>query len=179
MSVGSEDLYRGTTNASTLANQVYDVRGMLDTVSGFSSSGIKVGHVDTSNEWENSANVPVIRACDFIGMDCYPYFQATQNNNISNAENLLYQGLQNVESAVTKAGSSASVWITETGWPTVGPTKGMAVASTANAKTYWDDVACSAFGQKNTFWFTLQDFSANPSFAVVDGNFNELYEMSC
>jgi glucan endo-1,3-beta-D-glucosidase len=42
-SVGSEDLYRGETSASTLAGQIYDVRGMLGTV----SKGISVGHVDT------------------------------------------------------------------------------------------------------------------------------------
>lgn len=42
-SVGSEDLYRAETAPNTLAGQIYDVRGMLGTV----SKGIPVGHVDT------------------------------------------------------------------------------------------------------------------------------------
>lgn len=47
ISVGSEDLYRGDTSASTLAGQIYDVRGMVR------SMGVKqeVGHVDTWTAW--------------------------------------------------------------------------------------------------------------------------------
>lgn len=47
ISVGSEDLYRGDTNAGTLAQQIYDVRGMVRAM------GVKkeVGHVDTWTAW--------------------------------------------------------------------------------------------------------------------------------
>ena len=47
ISVGSEDLYRGDTSASTLAGQIYDVRGMVRAL------GVKqeVGHVDTWTAW--------------------------------------------------------------------------------------------------------------------------------
>jgi hypothetical protein len=31
----------------------------------------------------------------------------------------------------------------------------------------------------NTFWFTLQDYYAVPSFAVVGVNDEELFDMSC
>jgi exo-beta-1,3-glucanase (GH17 family) len=41
VSVGSEDLYRGDTDANTLANQIYDVRGMIH-----QWNNKKVGHVD-------------------------------------------------------------------------------------------------------------------------------------
>jgi hypothetical protein len=58
----SEDLYRGDTTASTLAQQIYDVRGMLSTVSG--GSDIQVGHVDTWTAWVDSANTAVITACE-------------------------------------------------------------------------------------------------------------------
>jgi glucan endo-1,3-beta-D-glucosidase len=46
VSVGSEDLYRGDTTTSTLAQQIYDMRGMLSTVSGYNTSK-QIGHVDT------------------------------------------------------------------------------------------------------------------------------------
>jgi len=47
ISVGSEDLYRNDTTASTLAGQIYDVRGMVR------SMGVQaqVGHVDTWTAW--------------------------------------------------------------------------------------------------------------------------------
>jgi exo-beta-1,3-glucanase (GH17 family) len=42
VSVGSEDLYRGDTDASTLASQINDVRGMLW---GLGAGSVQVGHV--------------------------------------------------------------------------------------------------------------------------------------
>lgn len=65
ISVGSEDLYRKETSASTLANQIYDVRGMVRSV----GVQAEVGHVDTWTAWVDGANTAVIKASDFIGMD--------------------------------------------------------------------------------------------------------------
>jgi exo-beta-1,3-glucanase (GH17 family) len=73
VSVGSEDLYQGDTTTSTLAQQIYDVRGMLSTVSGYNTS-MQVGHVDTWTVWVDSANWAVIEACDFVGTDGYSYW---------------------------------------------------------------------------------------------------------
>ena len=178
VSVGSEDLYRGDTTASTLAQQIYDVRGMLSTVSGDTTS-VQVGHVDTWTAWVDSANTAVITACDFIGTDGYPYFQNTEANGIDVAYNLFWDSVQNVRDTVSGAGSGAWVWVTETGWPTSGATENDAVPSVANAQQYWSQVACSAFNSGHTFWYTLQDFSASPSFGVVDSNGNTLYDLSC
>ncbi|KAF8859744.1 glycoside hydrolase family 17 protein [Acephala macrosclerotiorum] len=178
ISVGSEDLYRGTTNASHLASQIYDVRGMLQELPGWNGS-IKVGHVDTTNAWTNTSNYDVIRACDFIGTDIYPYFQTLQDNNVSNSYDLFWNGVKQVQNAVSKAGSTASVWVTETGWPVNGPVKNQATPGTGEARMYWSAVACSAFDRINTFWFTLQDWSAVPSFAVVGQDGSQLYDQSC
>ena len=69
ISVGSEDLYRGDTSASALAQQIYDVRGMVR------AQGVQaeVGHVDTWTAWVDGANADVIRASDFIGLDGYVF----------------------------------------------------------------------------------------------------------
>lgn len=185
VSVGSEDLYRGDSNVSSLVTQINDVRGMLKSTPSYPTSGIKVGHVDTSNIWTETSTYPLTRACDFVGVDSYPYFQATQNNSISNAGNLFREGIAGVKTAVSKAGSTASVWVAETGWPVNGSTKGLAVAGRENARAYWSDVACSSFdtevgeGGVNIWWFTLQDWSAYPSFAVVDPEFEVEYDLSC
>lgn len=178
VSVGSEDLYRGSTTAATLAQQIYDVRGMLSTTPGYSKS-IPVGHVDTSNAWSNLSNKAVIAACEFVGTDIYPYFQSTQNNAIENAHALYLDGVKQVRKAVAGAGSKAAVWVTETGWPIEGPTKNLAVPSVANARKYWQAVACDAFNTVNTFWFTLQDWSAVPSFGVIGKDSEMLYNQDC
>jgi len=177
VTVGSEDLYRKETSASRLAEQIYDVRGMLTTVNGGSS--IQVGHVDTWTAWVDGANTAVIQACDFVGTDGYPYFQNTQANNIDQGYNLFWQSTQAVRDVVNTVKPGAWVWITETGWPTTGPTENQAVPSVANAQQYWSTVACSAFSSGHTFWYTLQDFSASPSFGVLDANYNPKYNLAC
>ena len=47
ISVGSEDLYRGDTDPNTLAQQIYDVRGMVRAM----GVNQEVGHVDTWTAW--------------------------------------------------------------------------------------------------------------------------------
>lgn len=120
VSVGSEDLYRGEISPSDLAAKIYDVRGMLQKVPGYTNE-VRVGHVDTTNAWFDSSNSAVIRACDFVGADIYPYFQTAQNNSIANAGVLFWEGVEQVRKAVGKAsegrlGGVPSVWVTETGW---------------------------------------------------------------
>ena len=56
VSVGSEDLYRGDTNAAALATQIYDVRGMLWSLG---AGNIWVGHVDTWTAWVKPENAAV------------------------------------------------------------------------------------------------------------------------
>src|SRR5205814_8687491 len=156
VSVGSEDLYRGDTSASTLAQQIYDVRGMLSTVNGGSS--VQVGHVDTWTAWVNSANTAVIQACDFVGTDGYPYYQ---DSSIDDSANVFWESVQRTRDVVNNVKPGTWVWITETGWPVSGPTMGAAIASTSNAQQYWSTVACAAFQQAHTFWYTLQDYNSN------------------
>lgn len=56
---------------------------------------------------------------------------------------------------------------------------GSAVASVSNAEAYWKGVACEAFSNAHTFWYTLQDYLSSPSFGVVDANFKPLFDLSC
>lgn len=69
ISVGSEDLYRGDTDASALAGQISDVRSMIKAMG---HEEVEIGHVDTPNAWLDSRNKDVIVASDFIGVDSYP-----------------------------------------------------------------------------------------------------------
>lgn len=103
ISVGSEDLYRGDTTADTLAQQIYDVRGMVRAM----GVQAEVGHVDTWTAWVDSANDAVIKACDFAGMDGYPYWQGA---SIDNAYNVFFESYQNTLNHVNSVKSGVWVW---------------------------------------------------------------------
>ena len=123
-------------------------------------------YADTYTAYINSSNQAVIDACDFLGMDAYPYYQTTQDNSLSTANATFYSAY---DQTVAVSGGKP-VWVTETGWPVSGPTENLAVASIANAQVYWDETGCSLFGNINTWYFTLQDnqpTTPSPSFAIV------------
>lgn len=188
ISVGSEDLYRisetGIAAGSdpgcspdTLVDYIAETRAAIK---GTCLSAIPVGHVDTWNAYSNDSNSAVIEACDWLGMDTYPYYEDTKYNPVSEGATL-FKAAWNKVSAVA---GSREIWITETGWPVSGKTYNKAVASTKNARTYWEDVGCPMFGSTNVWWYTLQDAAPttpNPSFGVVGTTLTKtpLYDLSC
>lgn len=189
ISVGSEDLYRDSSTGQ-LAKAgvgagpdvvVSFIKQVRTAIEGTTLSGASVGHVDTWNAWTNGSNSEVITNCDWLGMDTYPYYQNTQANSIDNAKTLFYDAY---DATVAVAGGK-EVWITETGWPVSGTIdENEAVASLANAKTYWDEVGCPNFGSVNTYWYTLQDAyptTPNPSFGIVGSTLSTtpLYDLTC
>jgi glucan endo-1,3-beta-D-glucosidase len=190
ISVGSEDLYRnsptGIAAGSTIGQEpsviVDYIKQVRSAISGTALSSVGVGHVDTWTAWVNGSNDAVINACDWIGVDAYPYFQNTESNGIESGASLFNEALDNTKGAV----GSKPVWITETGWPVSGKTENLAVANTANAKTYWDQVGCPNFGVVNTWWYTLEDTdnsaTPNPSFGIAPGtplSSTPLFDLSC
>ena len=126
VSVGSEDLHRispiGIENdpgAGVEPARVADYNGQVRSlIAGTAASGKVIGHVDTWTAWVNSSNDAVINACDFIGMDAYPYFQNTMSNSIDSGEALFFDAYN----ATVGVSGGKPVWITETGWPVSGPT---------------------------------------------------------
>lgn len=170
ITVGSEDLYRKDSNPNTLANRIYDVRGMVRSV----GVNAEVGHVDTWTAWVDGANEVVLKASDFIGMDGYPYFQ---NAAIEDAANVFWQSVQATRDAVNRVSPGKWVWVTETGWPVSGPNSGAAVASVQNAQKFWRSVACKAFNEVHLFWYAYQDYASSPSFGVFDSNGNAIYDL--
>lgn len=189
ISVGSEDLYRDSPTGiaaqagigkgpDTILDYIKTVRS---TISGTGLKDVPVGHVDTWTAWANSTNQPVIEACDWLGIDAYPYFQNTDDNSVENGKSLLQEAMNNVK----KNAGDKPIWITETGWPVSGKTEGKGVASIENAKTYWDDVGCNfLFDKVNTWWYILQDADGttpNPSFGLVGTSLTTkpLYDLTC
>ncbi|KAH7017721.1 glycoside hydrolase superfamily [Ilyonectria destructans] len=188
ISVGSEDLYRISETGiaadsdpgcspNTLVDYIAETRAAIK---GTCLSAIPVGHVDTWNAYSNDSNSAVIEACDWLGMDTYPYYEDTKYNPVSEGATL-FKAAWNKVSAVA---GSREIWITETGWPVSGKTYNKAIASTKNARTYWEDVGCPMFGSTNVWWYTLQDAAPttpNPSFGVIGATLTKtpLYDLSC
>lgn len=183
ISVGSEDLYRISTigiaagsgygqSPDVLVDYIDQVR---DAIRGTSLASKPVGHVDTWNVYVNSSNSALISACDFLGLDEYPYFQTTDENSLANSKNLFFE-------AYDKVGAVAGgkpIWITEAGWPVSGPTSNLAIASVDNAEVFWQEVACELERREiNTWWYILADAGASPSFGVSE-NGKPLYNLDC
>lgn len=151
-----------------------------EALKGTALENVKIGHVDTWNDWVNGSNSAVVEAVDWLGFDGYPYFQSTVENGIENAEALFDESY----AATVAAAQGKDVWVTESGWPVSGPTYGDAVASIENARKYWEAVACKLIGKVNTYWYTLQDAyptTPSPSFGVVGTELSNtpLYDLSC
>jgi glucan endo-1,3-beta-D-glucosidase len=166
-------------NPDTIVDYISQVR---TAIAGTSLSSVGVGHVDTWTAWVNGSNDAVINACDWVGVDAYPYFQNTETNGIDQGASLFNEAFDNTKGAV----GSKPVWITETGWPVTGKTENLAIPNAANAKTYWDQVGCPNFGVVNTWWYTLEDTddsaTPNPSFGIVSGTpltSTPLFDLSC
>ncbi|KAF2463994.1 GPI-anchored cell wall beta-1,3-endoglucanase EglC [Lindgomyces ingoldianus] len=191
ISVGSEDLYRITPTGianragpgvqpNNLINYIKQVRMAI---SGTGLSGKPVGHVDTWTAYVNASNNAVISNLDFVGVDAYPYFQTTMANSIGNANATFYDAYKQTVAAA----KGKPVWVTETGWPVSGPKQNQAVANAANARIYWQDVACSLLAAKvNLFWYDLQEAQwGNPSpdfgiFGAGDlGTLSPRYSLGC
>lgn len=191
ISVGSEDLYRITptgienksgagANPDTLINYIRQVRSAIG---GTGLAGKPIGHVDTWTAYVNGSNSGVIAELDWIGVDAYPYFQTAMANSIGNANATFYSAFD----ATVQAAQGKPVWVTETGWPVSGPTQNQAVANSDNARTYWEDVACSLIGSNVNLWYyTLQDAqfgNPSPSFGIKPagdlGQVSPLFDLSC
>lgn len=187
MSIGSEDLYRnsvtGVENDSGVGQEpdvlVKFIEEYRDSMKDTPLADVPVGHVDTWDVWNNKTNKPVLDAIDFIGVDEYPYYETGNGNDISNSGKLFDRAYD----AIIEAANGKPVWVTETGWPSSGPTWDEAEAGVKNAKYYWDEVGCRRlFGQTPTFWYTLRD--SNPDnemkFAITkDLSTTPLFDLSC
>lgn len=191
ISVGSEDLYRitptGIENKSDPGAQPQElikyVQQLRNAIRGTPLQGKPVGHVDTWTVYVNATNKDFISSLDFIGMDAYPYFQSTMNNNVGSGSQLFFDAYHQT----VNAAQGKPVWITETGWPVSGKTLNQAVPSAANARIYWEDVTCQLIKDNvNLYYFTLQDVqygNPNPSFGIKPAGdlmaVSPLFDLSC
>jgi glucan endo-1,3-beta-D-glucosidase len=152
-------------------------------VAGTALAKVPIGHVDTYDSFLNGTNKAVIPAVDWLGFDGYPYWETTKANSIGDAKTRFYDGYNKT----LKLAGNKPVWVTETGWPVTGKKNNLAVASAANARKYWQDIACQLIKDKvNVFWYDLQESqwgTASPDFGIYGaGDLNTLtprYSLAC
>ncbi|KAI0018751.1 glycoside hydrolase family 17 protein [Xylariomycetidae sp. FL0641] len=188
ISVGSEDLYRDAapkeigTSPQYLIDCITKVRNKIAKDMP-NLKGKPIGHVDTYDSFLNGTNTKVVDHLDWIGFDGYPYWESGAANAIGNAAARFYDGYHKTV-ALAKG---KPVYVTETGWPVKGPKNGQAVANAANARRYWQDIACSLIESNiNVWWYTLQESQwgqASPDFGVYPagdlGQLKPSYQLSC
>ncbi|KAI0098042.1 GPI-anchored cell wall beta-1,3-endoglucanase EglC [Nemania sp. FL0031] len=185
ISVGSEDLYRDAagevgTSATYLVDCIKKVRAA---VAGTALANVPIGHVDTYDSFLNGTNKAVIPAIDWLGFDGYPYWESTKANSINDALTRFNDGYDKT----VKLAGAKPVWVTETGWPVTGKTNNLAVPSAANARVYWQKIACSLIAKKvNLFWYGLQESqwgTASPDFGIYGagdlGQLTPRYSLAC
>ncbi|KAK8128971.1 glycoside hydrolase family 17 protein [Apiospora sp. TS-2023a] len=187
ISVGSEDLYRsspqGVANNAGAGATGAEIEGYIgwlrDWVRGTPLESKPVGHVDTWTAWILPENRGVANSVNFLGHNSFPYFETTRANSIDQAADNFWSALAQTESV----SGGKEVWVTETGWPHVGPNSGAAVANLDNARRYWREVGCRLFGSRNTFWYTLKDANTaqtDISFAVTPlGSSTPYFDLAC
>jgi glucan endo-1,3-beta-D-glucosidase len=187
ISVGSEDLYRssaqGVANNAGAGATGAEIEGYIgwlrDWIRGTALENKPIGHVDTWTAWVLPENRGVARAVNWLGHNSFPYFETTRPNSIDQARENFFVAVGQTESV----SDGKEVWITETGWPRIGPNSGAAVASLENSKRYWDEVGCSLFGTRNVFWYTLKDANTaqtDLSFAITPlQNNTPFFDLSC
>ncbi|KAL1605154.1 hypothetical protein SLS60_004697 [Paraconiothyrium brasiliense] len=155
ISVGSEDIYRGSDECTQKEGKTCSMAATADEVIAnitrvkdeFHKRGWDklfkalppIGHTDTAR---NAA----LANADFVGANIFPFWH---QDPIDKAWNNFEESLQGVK----EHAGNVPIWITETGWPSSGNDK---AASLDNMQKYWSTVGCALVGKYTTFWFELE-----------------------
>ncbi|KAI6363894.1 hypothetical protein MCOR25_005744 [Pyricularia grisea] len=175
VAVGSEDMYRadsitrGTCGANvsqcaagaTADQLVAYVQQTRAALQGTALAAAAIGHVDTPDSWASNGSAALVQQLDWVGHNSFPYWESSGQDNGIDAAGGRFQGALGV---TIGAAGGRPVWVTETGWPANGPKLLNAEATPANAMKYFHDVGRQQlFGQRNTWWYILEDSNPNQS----------------
>jgi len=164
ITVGSEGLYRGTYQASDLEGWISD---MLS-----SFPGVAIGTADSWNSWQNGSMDSIITSG--ITLALANGFSYWQYQDITNATASYFDDMaQSLGHIQEVSGSLDKIHFIngETGWPTTGgDNMGAAIASDANAKTYWKSAVCGMLDWGvDLFYFEAFDEPKKQAATATDG----------
>ncbi|KAK6335175.1 hypothetical protein TWF718_010612 [Orbilia javanica] len=177
VSVGSEELFRGSLSSSQLAGYIWDVKGMIQ--NSYGKTKVPVGTSEGIAPLLDSANQQVLDACDAVMLTSYPYYGGSRID-------LALKAFQQGWWALGAKMAGKSLIVGETGWPSKGKTIGQAVPTVPNAKQYFKAIACWMRATKKPFfWFSAVDEQwksggvAETRFGVSWATGAKKYPLSC
>ncbi|KAI9679524.1 MAG: hypothetical protein M1817_005546 [Caeruleum heppii] len=142
VSVGNEDLRKGTVAVDVLVKKIGEVRGLLREM----GVGVAVGP-----QLLDPANRAVVDASDVLWTTVYPFHAGVAIEGAAVA-------LQQSFSKIAALDPSKPIVIGETGWPTVGASFHGAIPSPQNQQTYYTQASCWLQGlQISSSWFEYED----------------------
>lgn len=130
----------------------------------YKSPAIPVGTADTWTMWVLLENTSVVKACDVVIMNGFPYWQGA---TIGDSLNKLRAAVSDTRKAI---GYEKPFMIGETGHPSKGPNFGDAIASPENLRAYWKAAACWAL-TKDYPWLWFSAFDEPNRGSVIEQNF--------
>jgi exo-beta-1,3-glucanase (GH17 family) len=123
--VGNEVLFKNIMSSSALVSKLNAVKAI--------AKGLKVGSVEIDGTYTKD----LVAASDIVCANIHPFFAQVDINGA-------LQNLQTRYSNFQKVAGSKKVYITETGWPSAGPTSGKSVPSTANLQKFVSAVSTTS-----------------------------------
>lgn len=166
VTVGSETLYRGNFTGEQLLEKINEVKAVLP-------DGMKIGTADSWDMYQQGKADAVIKGgVDILLANGFSYWQGIAINNASHSYlDDMDQALNRIQS-ISGSIDAIEFWTGETGWPGDGGStyENVAVASDANAKTFWDEGVCAALAWgTNVFYFEAFDEPSKPTSVGEDG----------
>ncbi|KAJ4298182.1 hypothetical protein N0V90_006081 [Kalmusia sp. IMI 367209] len=162
ISIGNEDIYRGSDECTQKENKPCQMAATADEVVAnityvksiiqqkpwykLFKSPPPIGHADIAR---NAA----LKEADFVGTNIFPFWHPDPIDKAWESFEISLTGIK-------KRAGNVPVWITETGWPSAGTND--TTASLDNMQKYWSTVGCSLFGKYTTFWFELEKDTHDP-----------------
>lgn len=135
--VGNEYLYRHPGNFSKLTNWISQVRTET-------SNKVKVGAAEQWHIWRDYPQLA--NSVDFMMVHVHPYWE---NQSIENAANFVKEKYDYIHGLYP----TKPIIIGETGWPTAGAIRGLAVPSTNNQERFIREL--TAIAKKNNMNFMI------------------------
>ncbi|KAF3283584.1 hypothetical protein EYR41_005347 [Orbilia oligospora] len=177
VSVGSEELFRGSLSSGQLAGYIWDVKGMIQ--NSYGKTNVPIGTSEGIAPLLNPANQQVLDASDAVLLTSYPYYGGSRVD-------LALKAFQQGWWALGAKMAGKTLIVGETGWPSKGKTIGQAVPTVPNARQYFKAIACwMRTTGKPFFWFSAVDEQwksggvAETRFGVSWTNGVRKYTLSC